>query len=359
MDVLIAGGGTGGHLFPGLALAEEIRRTEPDSRILFVGTARGLETRAVPQAGFDLELLQVSGLRRTGVRGLVVGLLRLPLALWQAFSLVRRFKPEVAVSVGGYAAGPAVLAARMLGVRCVVMEQNAVPGITNRMLGLVAHRVIAAMPVKGFAARKVRLLGNPVRGEMNRVRSREYAPHRPLRVLVLGGSQGARAVNKLLVEAIPLCAQRGLALTVVHQTGNAEKDAVQAAYRAAGVQGVTVQAFINDMASAYADADLVVARAGATTIAELTVCGRPAVLIPFPQAAGDHQSANARALAAEGAAVHLPQSSVDAEKLADLLIELAGRPERLAEMASHSRRLGRPEAAAAIVQALAEEVERV
>jgi UDP-N-acetylglucosamine--N-acetylmuramyl-(pentapeptide) pyrophosphoryl-undecaprenol N-acetylglucosamine transferase len=359
MDVLIAGGGTGGHLFPGLALAGELKRAEPGSRILFVGTSRGLEARAVPRAGFDLELLPVTGLRRMGFAGFVAGCARLPLALMKAITLVRRFRPQVAVSVGGYAAGPAVLAARLLGVRCVVMEQNAVPGITNRLLGCFAHRVIAALPVTGFAASKVTLLGNPVRSEMQRVREAAYEPHTPLNVLVLGGSQGAHALNDLLVKTVPLCLARKPRLEIVHQTGKLEVEQVRAGYAEAGISGARVTAFIDDMASAYAAADLVVARAGATTIAELTVCGRPAVLIPFPFAAGDHQSANARALAQAGAAIHLPQSEVTPALLAAELSQLAAQPERLRLMAKNSRRLGRPEAAQAIVQALQKEIERV
>jgi UDP-N-acetylglucosamine--N-acetylmuramyl-(pentapeptide) pyrophosphoryl-undecaprenol N-acetylglucosamine transferase len=354
MDVLIAGGGTGGHLFPGIALAQELKRRDPQARILFVGTARGIETRAVPKAGFELALLPVSGLKRTGVVGLITGLAKLPVALARALGVVRRFKPQVAVSVGGYAAGPAVLAARMLGIPCVVMEQNAIPGLTNKLLAGVASRVIASLPTTTLTGDKVRVLGNPVRADLLPVRDSVYAPQSPRRLFVFGGSQGARAINEAMMALAPRLKE--LNLTVRHQTGEADQQRVRDAYLAAGVTDAQVSAFIDDMASAYRDADLVVCRAGATSIAELTVCGRPSVLVPFPGATDDHQTANAKALESTGAAVHLAQSPALADDLFRLLSELDGN--RLSTMAKAAHDVGRPHAASAIADAL-EEVRRV
>lgn len=354
MDVLIAGGGTGGHLFPGIALAQEVKRRDPNARILFVGTARGIETRAVPKAGFELALLPVSGLKRTGVAGLVLGLARLPIAIAKAVALVRKFKPQVAVSVGGYAAGPAVLAARMLGVPCVVMEQNAVPGLTNKILAGVASRVIAALPTTTLTGDKVKVLGNPVRADLVPVRDSVYMPQLPRRLFVFGGSQGARAINEAMMALAPRLTALGF--KVRHQTGEKDFERVRAAYQAAGVSDAQVSPFIDDMASAYREADLVVCRAGATSIAELTVCGRPAILIPFPGATDDHQTANAKALEATGAAIHLAQSETLAGELARLLESIDGN--RLVAMAKAAHEAGRPHAAAAIADAL-EEVRRV
>lgn len=357
MDLLIAGGGTGGHLFPGIAIAQELRRRDPASRILFVGSGRGIEGRAVPKAGFDLEKLPVSGLRRTGFGGLLAGMVRLPWAMLGAFRLVRRFQPDVALSVGGYAAGPAVLAARVLGVPCVVAEQNAVPGLTNRLLGRVASRIIVALPTKGLPADRVTVLGNPVRADLLEVRDSDFQPGAPLSVLIFGGSQGARALNEAMMAAAPALAEASL--RILHQSGAADEARVRDAYAQAGLAHAEVRAFIDDMATAYREAHLVVCRAGATTVAELTVCGRPAIVVPYPYAVDDHQTANARTLADTGAAIHLPQSSLTGETLVNLLLELSSDVERLKQMAARARTAGKPDAARAIVDALEAEVQHV
>jgi UDP-N-acetylglucosamine--N-acetylmuramyl-(pentapeptide) pyrophosphoryl-undecaprenol N-acetylglucosamine transferase len=355
-DVLIAGGGTGGHLFPGIALAQEVRRRDAEARVLFVGTARGIETRAVPKAGFELALVPVSGLRRMGLLGFVTGLFRLPWALVRAFAVVRRFRPDIAVSVGGYAAGPAVLVSRILGVPCVVMEQNTVPGFTNRVLGKLARRVFAGLPTRGFAVSKVRVLGNPVREDLLAVREHPYQPGQPPRLLVFGGSQGARALNEAMMAAA--ADLRAAGFRIVHQTGEADCERVKVAYENAGLEA-DVQPFIYDMANAYRDADLVLCRSGAMTIAELTVCGRPSVLVPYPFAVDDHQTANARTLADAGAAVFLPQTELTAARLVELLSELLGAPQRLSDMAAQSLAAGKPDAVRDIADALEQEVRGV
>ena len=355
MKVVIAGGGTGGHLFPGIAVAQELKRRHGSHEILFVGSPRGIEKDAVPRAGFDVELLPVSGLRRMGLLGTLKGLLKLPLAILKAFGLIIKFRPDVAVSVGGYAAGPAVLAARLLGVHVVVMEQNAVAGTTNRILGKLAHRIVASLPVKGLPESKVEILGNPVRLEMNAVREESFEVHQPLRVLVFGGSQGARAINLTFIEMLEKHSELEGQIEVLHQTGRLDYEAIEGRYQALGASGYKCEKFIDAMAEAYKWSDIVICRAGATTIAELTVCGRPAILIPFPFAVDDHQTANARELEAAGAAIHQAQSVLDSEILFEHLQKLLTDRTALMEMATAAKAAGRPSAAADICNLLEKE----
>lgn len=359
MNVLIAGGGTGGHLFPGIAVAQEIRRRNADSRILFVGSPRGLEVRAVPKAGFELELLPVSGLRGLGVRGILLGLFRLPIAVFKAFFLVLRFRPQVAISCGGYAAGPAVLAARIMGVPCIVLEQNALMGTTNRILEKMATKVMASLPIEGVDPQKVAVLGNPVRADLLPIREEPYEPKTPLELLVFGGSQGARALNDVMMELAGLLVSNQTAIRITHQTGAADLERVTQAYKSAGFTNVDVLPFIDDMATAYQKADLILCRAGATTLAEVTVCGRPLLMVPFPYAVDDHQSENAKAVEASGGGIHIPQSELTAESLYQLLSELMSVPQRLVAMAAHSRRMGKPQALRDIIDAIEKEVANV
>jgi UDP-N-acetylglucosamine--N-acetylmuramyl-(pentapeptide) pyrophosphoryl-undecaprenol N-acetylglucosamine transferase len=363
MNILIAGGGTGGHLFPGIALAQELRRRHPTARIVFVGTARGIEVRAVPKAGFELKLIAVSGLRNMQLQRQLKGLVKLPWSLVQALSIVQGLKPQVAVSVGGYAAGPAMVAARLLGVRCIVMEQNAIAGITTRLLSQLATRVIAAMPCPQLPPEKTAVLGNPVRQDLMAIRAAPYTPQVPLRLLVLGGSQGARALNDTMLQLLPLLQaapadSSPLRLHIVHQTGSADADRVTAAYERSGLPHVRAVAFIDDMATAYAQADLLLCRAGATTLAEVTVCGRPSLLVPFPAAAGDHQSHNAAVLVRKRAAQLLPQETLTGQGLYKILSQLSQSPSRLASMAQAAHALGRPQAVQDIADVVLREVAR-
>jgi UDP-N-acetylglucosamine--N-acetylmuramyl-(pentapeptide) pyrophosphoryl-undecaprenol N-acetylglucosamine transferase len=369
-SVVIAGGGTGGHLFPGLALADELRSR--GVRVSFVGTARGLEAKVVPQAGYPLSLIDVAGLKGKGISGTLRGLFRLPLSLVQSVRLLRHLRPSAVVGVGGYASGPVVLLAALLGIPTAILEQNSVPGITNRILGRVVRRVIIAFPGarRFFPEKAILPLGNPIRAAVLQAGNKSLqqpapAPGAPLRVLVLGGSQGAHAVNELVAAAIETWAKGGpekqaqltTQLSLRHQTGAKDRDAVQARYRALGLGEAQARAeeFISDMGAAYAACDLVVGRAGATTLAELTAIGRPALLIPFPQAADDHQTENARFLVDEGAALLFPQATTTPAALCDELQRLCSDRARLAEMAARCRTLGRPDAA----QAIADEVLRL
>ncbi|HEX9605529.1 MAG TPA: undecaprenyldiphospho-muramoylpentapeptide beta-N-acetylglucosaminyltransferase [Myxococcales bacterium] len=356
MRMLIAGGGTGGHLFPGLALAEEVKTRHPRNDVLFVGTPRGLETRIVPRSGFPLELIDVGPLKRQGALGTLRGLGRLPRALWQSRRIVRKFDPDVVVGVGGYASGPVVMAAWMMRIPTAVQEQNALPGFTNRTLGRFARACFIAFDEAraGFPPARTHLLGNPIRRAFldNYLHSKEPSGER-LSILVTGGSQGAHVLNLRVAEALEqLAPELGRRLRVVHQTGEKDLQEIARRYQALGESGVDAQAtaFIDDMANAYAQADLLVCRAGATTIAELTVCKKPAILVPFPYAADDHQTVNARSMVRNGAAILLPERDLTGQKLAGELRALEADRERLRRMARQSGLLGRPEAAREIAE---------
>ncbi|MBN1961450.1 MAG: undecaprenyldiphospho-muramoylpentapeptide beta-N-acetylglucosaminyltransferase [Deltaproteobacteria bacterium] len=359
MNILIAGGGTGGHLFPGIAVAKELVSRDANHRILFVGSARGIEVTAVPRAGFELILLPISGLRRKSLWQMFIALCRVPIALLCALVLVRRFRPDVALSVGGYAAFAAIVAAWFMGVPCMVIEQNSVAGLTNRILSRFAKHVVVPLPTKAFAARKLRVLGNPVRPELVAVGAQTYAPQQPFKLLVFGGSQGAKALNEIMLAIAAQWQENKLNWSIVHQTGKADYERVVKSYETHGMQQVTIKPFIENMAEAYLEADLVLCRAGATTVAELTVCGRPSILVPYPFAVDDHQSAHARVLAAEGAAVHLPQSELSAPRLISLLFELQNEPIRLVQMATAARKLGKPDAALRIADLVIAEARHV
>src|SRR5512141_1528601 len=302
---LIAGGGTGGHVFPALALAGEIRRRRPEAPIVFVGTRRGLETDLVPRAGWPLEFVRAKGLVGKGLKARIEGLVALPLAFADSVGILGRHAPRTVVGVGGYASGPLVATAWARRIPTVIHEQNAVPGLTNRLLARIATRVAA-----GTEAGAARLggvcVGNPVRREFFEVPSlggREEP--RRMRVLVVGGSQGAAILNRLLPGALARAAAKGLRFSAVHQAGRGRTADVAALYEKQGPaveNEVSVAEFVNDMPAAYAAADLLVARAGAMTVAEIAAAGRPSVLVPFAGATHGHQEANARALEAQGAA---------------------------------------------------------
>lgn len=346
MRMVIAGGGTGGHLFPGIALAEEVVTRHPANEVLFVGTRRGLEARVVPQAGYPLEFVEVTGVKGKGLGGLVAGLLRVPRAILQSIRILRRVKPDVVVGVGGYASFPVVLAAFLLGIPTAIQEQNAFPGLTNRLLGVVARAVFVAFDEAAahFPARKTHNVGNPTRKALFENFLRPQTRHDAFRVLVFGGSQGARAINGGATEAFARLSDLEGRLEILHQTGAADEEATRAAYESAGLSA-EVLPFIDDMSTAYAWSDLVVCRAGATTVAELTVCKKASILIPFPFAANDHQTLNARALAERGAARTIPQSELTGERLAGEIRALAEDPEARRKMERAAGLLGRPEAA--------------
>lgn len=354
MRLVIAGGGTGGHVFPALALADELLAQQPASEVLFVGSTGGLEQRLVPARGYDLEMLRVGKLKGAGPLARLRTLAGLPMAILQGSALLGQFRPQGVVGVGGYASGPVVLAAAARGLPVVLLEQNSVPGITNRCLSRVARRVVTAFDLaeQYFPAGKSILLGNPVRPEILAGRAVEAdREKRGSCVLVLGGSQGARAVNQFLTGAAPALMARQPGLRIIHQTGAADEPWVRESYQRAGIVA-EVAPFFEDMARLYHEADLCVCRSGATTIAELCVCGVPALLIPYPYAADDHQAHNGSELVQAGAALMKRQESLNAENLAALVAELLEDPARLREMANAMALRGKPDAAAEVVRLL-------
>lgn len=351
LRVMIAGGGTGGHLFPGIALAEEIRSRGGEVR--FVGTQRGIEARVLPDLGWDLDFIEATGIKGRGALGLLRGLLKLPGAWWQSMGIIRGFRPDLVLGVGGYASGPLVATAAMMRIPTAIMEQNSVPGITNRILGRVVSRVFCSFEDSGyFPQRRVVLTGNPIRKELlaKLTGDAEAQAGHPPRLFVFGGSQGARALNRTMLQAIPMLLQQLPELEIWHQTGKADFDEVLAGYQQLGLgePRVRVAAFIRDMAAPYRWADLVLCRAGATTVAELAAVAKPAVLIPFPHATDNHQELNARALVDCGAAVMQRESEWTVDGLSGLLASLLSSPSRLAKMRKAMRTAARPDAAATI-----------
>ncbi len=346
MRVLIAGGGTGGHLFPGIAVAEEVTTRDTRNEVLFVGTNRGLEARVVPAYGWPLEVIQVQGLKGKGVGGLLRSLMQLPRALADSIRILRRWQPDVVLGVGGYASGPVVLAAWLLRIPTAVQEQNALPGLTNRILGMFVSRVFVAFEEAraSFPVDKVVLIGNPIRRKLMDNYLSGSVTHAHFTVLVVGGSLGARGLNQRIIEALPHLADLKDVLRFVHQTGKTSIDEVRAGYEAAGIQGEVVE-FIDDMSAAYETAELVVCRAGATTLAELTVCKKASILVPFPHATDNHQEVNAKALVEEGAAVMFREAELTGERLAEEIRALYQDPARRKKMEKRASRLGRPEAA--------------
>jgi UDP-N-acetylglucosamine--N-acetylmuramyl-(pentapeptide) pyrophosphoryl-undecaprenol N-acetylglucosamine transferase len=340
MKLMIAGGGTGGHLFPGIALAGAWVQCAPQGEVFFVGTERGLETKIVAAAGYRLELIDQVGIKRRGLTQTLKGIFMLPKSIFQSMRIVRREKPAVAVGVGGYAAGPAILAAWLLRVPTLILEPNAVPGLTNRILAKIAR--VAISPYDRAAAyfgKKLVKAGIPVRPQIaNALKS--AASTDQLTVLVFGGSQGAKAINDAVIGAAPGWVKQGV--KVVHQTGPNDLPRVKEAY---GSVVVDVRDFIHDMAAEYAACDLVVCRAGASSLAELALCGKPAVLVPLPTAADDHQTKNAQAFADAGAGVLMRQSELTAQTLEEIVRALLSDRQKLAQMSEAAKKLGDPQAA--------------
>jgi UDP-N-acetylglucosamine--N-acetylmuramyl-(pentapeptide) pyrophosphoryl-undecaprenol N-acetylglucosamine transferase len=350
VKVIIAGGGTGGHLFPGVAVAEEFLRRDGTSRILFIGTKRGVEAAILPQLGFELAALDVAGIKGKGFGGMVKALMKIPQSLGRSFGIIRDFGPDILVGVGGYASGPAVLAAHWMGVKTAVMEQNALPGITNRLLGRFVDRVFVTFEEtkRAFPGGKVIVTGNPVRAGFLRSMEEGGEKNGRFTILVFGGSQGAHRINMIFLEALKFLPMERTKTRVIHQTGSADFETVRQAYGDLGVEA-DVRPFIQDMPRVFRSADLLVCRAGATSIAEITASGKAAILIPFPYAVHDHQTKNAEVLARAGAAVLAVEKDLTAEVLARMIEDLLNDPRRLREMSEKSRALGNVRAASDIV----------
>ena len=350
MRMIVTGGGTGGHLFPGIAVAEEMLRRFPQGRILFVSTDRAIDNKMLAACSFEKKAIACLPLKGKSVLATIKSAAQLPISLWQALRIVQDFKPQLVLGVGGYVTGPVVLAARLMGVKTCIHEQNSIPGMANRMLGKIVDQIYISIPgsEKFFPQGKAVLTGNPVRSEILKVADQEKDHAENKTVLVLGGSQGAHRVNVLMVEAFS-ANQFACPVQVRHQTGNSDEVWVRKAYAAAGVTA-QVSSFITDMAAAYREADLVVSRAGATTLAELAVLGKPAILVPFPYAADDHQTTNAAFLVRGGAALMFREQDLDGAKLLGVIMGLLSDAPRLQGMAARMREYARSEATAVIVE---------
>jgi UDP-N-acetylglucosamine--N-acetylmuramyl-(pentapeptide) pyrophosphoryl-undecaprenol N-acetylglucosamine transferase len=338
--VMILAGGTGGHIFPALAVAEELRSR--GCELCWMGTPAGMEARLVPEAGIAIEWLKVTGFRGKGLRVKLQAPFKLLLAFWQAGRILRRFKPDVVLGMGGFVAGPGGAVARLMGIPLVIHEQNRIPGTTNRLLVKYAKKVLEAFPGSFAAGAGAVCVGNPLRAAIVRAMAQE----RPVRedgprVLVVGGSLGAKALNEIVPQAFALS---GLRLKIRHQTGEAMRAETEALYARLGVEA-EVAAFIQDMAEAYRWADLVICRAGAMTVSELAAAGLPAILVPYPHAIDDHQTANARYFSEAGAALLTPQSDLTPERLSEQLKALTRDRESLSLMSQKARGLARPDAA--------------
>ena len=359
MRILVAGGGTGGHVFPGIAIAEEVVMRHPRNDAVFVGTPRGLEAQVVPAAGFPIELIDVKGLKGKGALGALRNLFLLPRAAWRSLGILRRWRPDVVVGVGGYASGPVVLMAWLLGIPTAVQEQNAVAGLTNRLLGRIVKAAFTAFPeaAANFPRDKVQQLGNPIRRQLLDNFMHPSAEHERTRLLVFGGSQGAHALNMRVVEALPHLADLRDRIAIIHQTGARDREQVEKGYRACGFVP-DVRDFITDMSRAYAEADLVVCRAGATTLAELTVCKKPSILVPFPAAADNHQVRNALSLSIAGAATMIEERDLTGELLAQEIRAILADPARRERMSRAAGRLGSPAAAREIADVFGQLAER-
>jgi len=348
MRVIIAGGGTGGHLFPGIAIAEELKARDRANRVLFVGTTMGLESKVLPKRGIPLRTIAVSGIKGKFLFHKVRALSGIPRAILEALGIIRDFNPQLVIGLGGYVSGPVLASAFLSGIRRVIQEQNLLPGATNRISARLAHRVFVSFEESCcyFPPEKVVVTGNPIRKEF--ALPIETPDRKGFGLLVFGGSRGAHRINQAMMEALDRLDDLKPHLRVIHQTGTDDAPKVAEAYRRKGF-AATVEPFIDDMVSAYRASHLMVCRAGATTISELTACGRAAILIPYPFAANNHQEINARSLVEKGAARMILDRDLSGATLAGEIGSLFGQPEKIADMERASAVLGKPDAASRIV----------
>lgn len=344
MKVLIAAAGTGGHIYPGIAVAGEACRRDPLSEVLFVGTARGLETKIIPAAGYQLSLIHSAGLKNMGLKGTIKGLAVLPKSFIEARQIIRNFRPDVAVGAGGYVSGPTLLAAAVMGVPTLIMDSNALPGFTNRRLSrFVDKAALTFEEALPFFGGKGVVTGNPVRNEFFEIERKERDG--TLSILIFGGSQGARAINNAMADALPLLEEHHERIRITHQTGEADFQNVADKYAATAFAGSDIRPFISDIFLEFAKADLVISRAGATTCAEVAAAGKAAIMVPLPTAADDHQRKNAEAFERAGAAKVLLQRDLGGDRLAGEILAMLANPSEITAMEDAAKRLTRRDAA--------------
>ena len=347
MRILIAGGGTGGHLYPGIAIAEEFSRQGPDSEVLFVGTKQGIEARILPGEGYRLETIPAGGIVNKDILSKMVSVTKMIGGFIRSFSILRRFNPDVVIGVGGYTSAPMLSAAAILRVPTVILEQNLFPGAANRLLSRIADRVVVAFEgSKKFFKREVEALGNPVRRGITRC---EYLPKDILVVFVFGGSQGSHTINKAVVASLEFLREESGGIQFIHQTGDSDYAWVKGSYEKAGF-AAEVMPYVHRIEEVYHKAALVISRAGATTIAEITACGMPAILIPYPSAAHDHQRINAEYLESMGTAEEISEQHLSGKKIAEKIKYFLCNIEKLKEMSEKSAGLYKKTAAEDIVK---------
>jgi len=355
MNIVIAGGGTGGHVFPAIAIARELKKQVPGISITFVGTVRGIESKIIPREGFDIRFIRSEGLVGKGLFGTIRSAFTIPLSLNDSRRLLRQIRPDLVLGVGGYSSGPVALCAKFMGIPTMIHEQNTLPGLTNRMLGKVVDRIAVSYQesMQYFPGEKTCFTGNPVREEIaagDRERGYRIFSLRKDRftIFVFGGSRGASSINHAVGEALPYLMPVRDKIQFLHQTGEEESAFMKKVYHSKEFRG-TVLPFAHEMADAYAVADLILSRAGATTLSELTACGKAAILVPYPYAAGNHQEINARKLWDIGAAQLILERELNGKVLADMIIHLLEDPEAIGEMERTSKSIGSTDATRKIV----------
>lgn len=345
MRAILAGGGTGGHVIPALAIAQELQKKYA-AQVLFLGTARGIENRLVPTAGYRLRLIQVGALKNVNLATRLKTAFDLPRAIWDSWRLLSEFLPDVVIGVGGYASGPMMLVAALIGVPTLAFEPNVVPGFANRLVAPMVSAAAVHFEQTGRYFRRFRVTGVPVRRAFFEALAQT---NHPPTLLVFGGSQGAHAINQAVIDALPQIKARLPGLRIIHQTGERDYNDAQAKYLGCGVSA-EVQPFIDDMPNVFAGADLLVCRSGASTVAEVTAAGKPAIFVPFPRAADDHQRVNAQALENAGAAIVLEESRLNRETLVEAITMLLNDRRRLEKMGAAARKLAHPNAATEIAE---------
>jgi UDP-N-acetylglucosamine--N-acetylmuramyl-(pentapeptide) pyrophosphoryl-undecaprenol N-acetylglucosamine transferase len=353
MRLLLAAGGTGGHIYPAIAVAKELIERDPANEVLFVGTAQGLESRIVPENGFQLSLIHSAGLKNVGVKGKIKGLSVLPKSLLEARQVIRQFRPHVVAGAGGYVTGPVLLMASIMGVPTLVMDSNALPGFTNRQLArFIDKAALTFDEALRYFGNKGIVTGNPVRKEFFEIADKKS--DEVFHVLIFGGSQGARAINNAVVDALGEMGEFEGRVTFTHQTGQADFEKIREIYARSRFADADVRPFISDMFTEFGKADIVICRAGATTCAELAAAGKASIMIPLPTAADDHQRKNAEAMERAGAAVMVLQRDLNGKRLAEEVAKLMAEPASLGTMAAAARSLGRKDAAERTVDLIEE-----
>jgi UDP-N-acetylglucosamine--N-acetylmuramyl-(pentapeptide) pyrophosphoryl-undecaprenol N-acetylglucosamine transferase len=351
--LIVTGGGTGGHLFPGISLAQAMLKAYPGCEVLFIGTDRKVDKKALAHIGFATTSIKSQGIKGKKVTAVLRALFQQPIALWEAANIIRKFKPDLVFGVGGYVTGPVILAARLLGITTCIHEQNSIPGLANKLLGYIANRIFVSLPgsEKYFPTGKTVLSGNPVRDNIISAyqETKQKTDDEAATLLILGGSQGARRLNSLMLEAAEVCLTKlSSPPFIIHQTGGHDEDHVRRKYEELGLKA-RVQAFYSNMEEIYPRADLIVSRAGATTLAEITVFHKPVILVPYPFAADNHQEINGQYLVKAGAGLMFSQKDLTGEKLGLEIKRLLADKKLLAEMAENSGKTAKPEATETIV----------